>query len=136
MDNLFVLFAQYSYKFWNKMNWSNHYFCSLDSVTNASIELVGELRISSTMALTVWKSRNALNSLGQCLFPERSMTRETRSVNSINACQPVPGYPNLAANLMARVWNSVPGLSTATTLLEAKRKTQLWAKTLPKWHKL
>ena len=78
----------------------------------------------------VWKARLAMNPLERCLFPERS--RITRSVTSINASQPVPGYPYLATNHMARAWNSIPGLSTTTTLAEAKRKSRKWAKTIPK----
>ena len=88
--------------------------------------------VASTMAMTVWKSKNAMNPLGKCLFPERSTSRITRSVNSLSATQPVPGYDVLATNLMARAWNSVPGLITSKTQGEAKRMILTWAKTLPK----
>ena len=53
-------------------------------------------------------------------------------MNSLSATQPVPGYDVLATNLMARTWNSVPGLITSKTLGEAKRMILTWAKTLPK----
>ena len=88
--------------------------------------------VASSMAMTVWKSKNAMDPLGQCLFPVRHVSRITRSLTSTNATQPVPGFSTLATNLMARTWNSVPGLSKATTQCGAKRMIQKWAKTLPK----
>ena len=88
--------------------------------------------VASSMAMMVWKSKNTMDPLGQRLFPVKNASRITRSLTSTNATQPVPGYSTLATNLMARAWNSVPGLSNATTQGSAKRVIQKWAKTLPK----
>ena len=87
------------------------------------------------MAQMVWKSKNTMNPLGKCLFPDKSATAHhtTRSVTSNNASQPVFGYPNIATNLMAKTWNSVPSLRSATKLNEAKSKSREWAKTLPNY---
>ena len=85
------------------------------------------------MAMTVWKSKKTMNPLGKSLFPDKTATANhfTRSVTSNDASQPVHGYPLIATNLMAKTWNSVPDLSSATKLSEAKRKSWKWAKTLP-----
>ena len=57
--------------------------------------------------------------------------RHTRSINSTNATQPVPGNNTLAANLMARAWNSSTELHTVTTLGAAKLVARKWAQNLP-----
>ena len=49
--------------------------------------------------------------MGRLLFPEKAPIKILRSYYSENATQPVPGYPLLASNIMARVWNTVPGLT-------------------------
>ena len=46
--------------------------------------------------------------------------------------QPVPGYPTLATNIMARVWNDIPDLHNATSLNAAKSISQKWAKSIPR----
>ena len=56
--------------------------------------------------------------------------RHTRSINSTNPTQPVPGYNTLAANLMASAWNSSTELHTVTTLGAAKLVAQKWAQNL------
>ena len=46
---------------------------------------------------------------------------------------PVPGYPTLSTNIMARIWNVVPGLQHASTLGAAKSLAKKWAKDIPRW---
>ena len=87
--------------------------------------------VANIMVLTAWKAKQTMNPLRKCLFPERSISRIMRSVNSTCASQPVPGYPVLATNLIAKAWNSVPDLSASASLVEAKRKIRKWVKTLP-----
>ena len=50
---------------------------------------------------------------------------------STNATQPVPGNNILAANLMARAWNSSTELHTVTTIDAAKSGARKWAQNLP-----
>ena len=66
-------------------------------------------------------------------WPQSSLTilrRQTRSINSTNATQPVPGNSTLAANLMARAWNSSTELHTVTTVGAAKVIARKWAQNL------
>ena len=44
----------------------------------------------------------------------------------------VQGYPTLSTNIMARMWNEVPGLQNATTLGAAKSLAKKWAKDIPR----
>ena len=55
----------------------------------------------------------ARNPLGRNLFPKRSIMRPTMSINYVKAIQLVPGNKTLAANLMARAWNSSSELQSA-----------------------
>ena len=57
--------------------------------------------------------------------------KRTRFAESDKIHLPVPGYPNLATNIMARVWNSVPELRNAKTLGAARVISRKWAKTIP-----
>ena len=52
------------------------------------------------------------------------------SINSMNATQHVPGNSTLAANLMARAWNSSAELHTVTTVGAAKVIARKWAQNL------
>ena len=63
----------------------------------------------------------------QKLFPDRSIMRHT---NSKNATQPVPANNTLAANLMARAWNSSTELQNVTTIGAAKSVARKWAQDL------
>ena len=45
----------------------------------------------------------------------------------------VPGNNTLAANLMARAWNSSTELHTVTTIGAAKSVARKWAQNLPVW---
>ena len=74
-----------------------------------------------------------MDSLGNCLFQEKPISRPgLRSETSKEIRPPVPGYPTMAANVMSKVWNSVPGLETASSLGAAKSISKEWAKTLPR----
>ena len=84
------------------------------------------------MATTVWKAKQSKNPLGKCLFKETVSLRKTRSASSDEIRPPVPGYPNLATNIMARVWNSIPELHNASTLYTAISISRKWAKSLPR----
>ena len=64
----------------------------------AGLQTLNEMFASQT-ALMVWKSKKTKDPLGRTFFPSRSIRRQTRSINSVNASQPVPGNNTLAANL-------------------------------------
>ena len=72
----------------------------------------------------------ARNPLGRNLFPKRSIMRPTMSINYVKAIQLVPGNKTLAANLMARAWNSSSELQSATTIGTARSVAQKWAQNL------
>ena len=86
--------------------------------------------VASITAVTVWKAKKSMNPLGRRLFQERSNLRATRSVLSNNIQIPVPGYPALALNRMARVWNDIPELQYASNLAAARITSQKWAKNI------
>ena len=92
--------------------------------------------VASIMATTVWKSKQSMNLLGQCLFKDRSIQKTStvclRSDKSNELRPPVPGYPNLATNIMAKVWNSVPELHEARTLGAARATARKWARGIPR----
>ena len=88
--------------------------------------------VASIMACTVWKAKHSMNPLGKCLFKETTSLKTTRSASSKEIRPPVPGYSNLASNIMARVWNSIPELHNASTLYSAKSISQKWAKSIPR----
>ena len=88
--------------------------------------------VACITAVTVWKCRQSMDSLGQCLFKDRMNTRSTRSATSDMIRLPVPGYPMLATNIMARIWNNIPELHSASTLTAAKRISHNWAKKIPR----
>ena len=73
-----------------------------------------------------------MNTLGQHLFQKRPYLKSTRSTTSDQIPVPVPGYPLLASNIMARVWNNIPELHKASTLGAAKCISRKWAKGLPR----
>ena len=96
---------------WNQ---SNHHSFNLRLVTTRTPQLVF----------------NHGHSLDHQSFPKRSIMRPTRSINCVKAIQPVPGNNTLAANLMARAWNSSSELQTATTIGAARTVAQKWARNL------
>ena len=106
-----------------------------DKVSSKSVLEKAGLRplnemVASQTALMVWKSNKTKDPLGKYLFPKRSIMRPTRSINYVKAVQPVPGNNTLAANLMARAWNSSSELQTATTIGAARTVAQKWARNL------
>ena len=104
---------------------------SEEVLQKANLKCLNE-SVASIMAVTVWKSKESMNPLGQCLFKEKLCTKSTRFQNSKEIQPPVPGYPNLASNLMARVWNSIPALQNASSLAAAKVISRKWAKNIPR----
>ena len=92
--------------------------------------------VASTTAVTVWKAKTFMDPLGQRIFREKSNLQCTRSVTTHNTTKdiglPVPGYPALSTNIMARIWNTVPGLQHASTLGAAKSLAKKWAKDIPR----
>ena len=95
----------------------------------AGLRTLNEM-VASQTAFMVWKSYKAKDPLGRTLFPERTISRTTRSINCLKATQPVPGNNTLAANLMARAWNSSTELQTVTTIGAAKSVARKWAQNL------
>ena len=93
----------------------------------AGLRTLNEM-VASQTALMVWKSKKAKDPLSRKLFPDRSIMRHTRSINSTNATQPVPG--NLLY-LMARTWNSSTELHTMTSIGAAKSVARKWAQNIP-----
>ena len=87
---------------------------------------------SSAMAILLWKSKHTMNPLGTRLFARQDHKRNTRFAESENISPPVPGFHMLPANLLAKIWNTVPGLQTATTLGAAKTIARKWSKSLPR----
>jgi hypothetical protein len=87
----------------------------------AGLRTLNEM-VASQTALMLWKSNKATDPHGRNLLPNR-----TRSINSLKATQPVPGNQTLAANLMARAWNSSTELQTVTTIGAAKTVARKWA---------
>ena len=104
---------------------------SEDTLHKAGLKCLNEA-VASVTATTIWKSKQSMNPLGQCLFKERQMSRVTRSVSSSDVRPPVPGYPMLSTNIMTRVWNSNSALQTAFTLAAARTAALKWTNTLPK----
>ena len=63
---------------------------------------------------------------------ESSRLQCTRSTAANDIDLLVQGYPTLSTNIMARIWNVVPGLQHATTLGAAKSLAKKWAKDIPR----
>ena len=87
---------------------------------------------ASAMAVLIWKSKQEMNPLSVLLFSKNENSRKTRFAESTNICPPVPGYQTLPSNIMARIWNSIPGLQTARTLGSVKTLVRKWAQTIPR----
>ena len=103
---------------------------STDVLKKANLKCLNEA-VASITATTVWKSKKTMNPLGCCLFREKNCVKHTRFASSNEIRLPVPGYPHLATNTMARVWNNVSQLHTAETLGAAKAISNQWSKSLP-----
>ena len=88
-----------------------------DKVSSKSIlEKAGLRTLNKMLAfqtfVMVWMSNKAKNPVGRNLFTNKSIIRTTRPINSLKATQPVPSNNILAANLMAKPWNSATELQT------------------------
>ena len=104
---------------------------SEDILHRANLKCLNEA-VASIMAITVWKAKQSMNPLGQILFKDSPNLRSTRSETSKDIRPPVPGYPNLASNIMARVWNSIPELHVTSNLCTARSISRKWAKGIPR----
>ena len=104
---------------------------SEDTLRKANLKCLNEA-VASITAITVWKSKQSMDPLGKCLFQKRPNLRATRSATSKEIRPLVPGYPNLAANIMTRVWNDIPELQNASTLGAARTISRNWAKKIPR----
>ena len=102
---------------------------SEDVLGKAKLKCLNEA-VACITATTIWKSKQSMDSLGNCLFQEKPISRPgLRSETSKGICPSVPGYPTMATNVMSKVWNSAPGLETASSLGAAKAISKEWAKT-------
>ena len=104
---------------------------SEDILHKANLKCLNEA-VASIVAITVWKAKQSMNPLGHLLFKKQPNLRNTRSMCSNKVDIPVPGYPSLATNIMAKVWNENTELQNALTLSAAKRISLKWAKTIPR----
>ena len=90
--------------------------------------------VAAASATMVWKSKTLMDPLGSLLFPIKTASPTKNMVLRSDLCpnakQPVPGYGNLAANLLARAYNEVPNFHNVTTLGAAKTAAKNWAKSL------
>ena len=104
---------------------------SEDVLHKANLKCLNEA-VASIVAMTVWKAKQSMNPLGHLLFKKQPNLRNTRSMCSNKVDIPVPGYPSLATNIMARVWNAIPELQETSTLAVAKSVARKWARTIPR----
>ena len=88
--------------------------------------------MASITVTTVWKSKQLMDPLGQCLFQVIPKSRLTRSTTSDKIPQPVSGYATLPTNIMARIWNEIPELRNATSLGAPIAISKKWAKSVPR----
>ena len=100
-------------------------------LNRAGLSCLNEM-VASASAVMVWKSKRFMDSLGRRFFSleNKSSSINTRSSKSDKIKIPVPGFPNLAVNLLATAWNENTNLRTATTLGCAKKAAKNWAKSL------
>ena len=101
-------------------------------LNKAGLRSLNEM-VATSSAVTAWKSKVHMDSLGQRLFPVQIINddaRITRSFTNDQIKTPVPGYNNLAVNLMAGAWNENPELRNSSTLGSAKTAAKNWAKAL------
>ena len=82
--------------------------------------------VCETMASEIWKARNTMNPLGR-IFHSKNSSRCTRLNSSDKLSQPVPGYPEVAANKLAQIWN-IMNLNNAKSLGSAQNLAKKWYK--------
>ena len=107
---------------------------SEDVLKKADLKCLNE-SVGSIIATTVWKTKQSMNPIGKRLFQERTIPEDCpvlRSQSSKNIRPPVPGYPNLALNIMAKVWNDIPELQSAKTLGGARTISHNLDRKLPR----
>ena len=99
----------------------------------AGLKSLNEM-VACASATMVWKSKMQMDPLAKLLFhqqaPNSGKTISTRSDNSDKARLPVPGYCNLAANLLARAWNEATNLRNSSSYNAAKLAASNWARSL------
>ena len=78
------------------------------------------------MACAFWKSRMKMDPLGK-IFHAKLSSRITRSANSDSLCKPVPGYPEVAANKLAQIWN-ILDLSSIKSLSGVRAAAREWCR--------
>ena len=100
---------------------------SEDTLKRANLKCLNKA-VASIVAITVWKANRSMNQ--PILFQPRIGVKSTRSETSNEIRPPVPGYSNLASNIMARVWNSIPELQNASTLCATISRK--WARGIPR----
>ena len=75
-----------------------------------------------------------MDTLGNLLFPPQNINADDqiirRSSKSDMIRPPVPGYPDLAVNLMATAWNENISLRNATNLGSAIKASRQWSKSI------
>ena len=87
--------------------------------------------MATASAQMAWKSKQYMDPLGNRLFSGGNTTDiNLRSSNSNKIKTPVPGYPNVAINLMAMAWNESIDLQSATTIGSARKAAKTWAKSI------
>ena len=92
--------------------------------------------VPNTQFKQLWWERSSFIIITQgalwSIFNQKPRLQCTRSGTSKEICLPVPGYPTLSTNIMARIWNAVPGLQHASTLGAAKSLAKKWARDIPR----
>ena len=99
-------------------------------LNKAGLTCLNEM-VASASALLAWNSKRLMDPLGNKLFSFQNLNPDSmqlRSATNDFIKTPVPGYPNLAVNLMANAWNENVDLRCATTHGFAKEAAKQWAK--------
>ena len=82
--------------------------------------------VSELMACEIWKAKNTLNPLA-VIFQKKPTMKNTCSAGSDKLIHPVPGYPQVASNKLAQVWN-IEDVSSAKSLGSARISVRAWFK--------
>ena len=82
--------------------------------------------VSELMACEIWKAQNTLNPLA-VIFQKKPTVKNTRSAVSDKLIHPVPGYPQVASNKLAQIWN-IADISSAKSLGSARSSVREWFK--------
>ena len=101
-------------------------YCSFIRKKNENFNIFNEL-LPKCSFITM-----SMDPLGKCLFPSKTSLKPIRTVNLNKASQPVPRNRTLAANLMARAWNSAVELHKVDNIGIARTASRKWASSLLK----